>query len=783
MTDVHTDESGTLVAALEMAAEWLSQLSGAASTWSTNRRWLTSHHVDTVPLLDFDMICGASRTISLASRTNREDPCETSLPDPVTPLGPAALRLLLAQLPRFCIPPGSKYELLYWKEKLLDAATKEGQALLSIFDRAQRAPDPVRFILESSPSRKVTTVLRDHLEKLAGPIEDLELLDSILTRSTPVEEFVISKEYSTAEVCDFAQSRLRKTRPKYTRSNFRDAVNVATLSLIYNSGLRSQLAPTILPILVSRTSRLTDLHAYQRDFDLPTSNEARLITSDFYLHVHAGLTQFYHGFDLLALNEAYLIESTSRSLRDVYIHCADAVRKNRWTKQECFGTPDWQSLCIAQQRFNGRWKEILAPIQHAETVDLQGTRLQLDNPVVRYSLKRLSSHKPDKVHSAISELRDLVVRQVKTNSLLDGMLFSSLEARTRTKAQMLNSLFKAATLIGSDNDGRPLKDVSCKMTLMDLAASSLLSANDVVDGRRLWLRLRDGSDALCTYIRAKSAKMPQLAMVWPGHGEADDCQLAASVARILNEVISERTLYSESGFSGVALRRQTKWLVQTEPHDVELRHLNRMLLEDAFPRELSRHSVSSVEFSEEHDVRVAVSAEFMNAPGAFAAVESFYEPRKSPRRWCSVVWVYDEVFEIVLGKVCALLGHLEGERALCDVAADAYLDGELTSLRVNESFPEKVKALALGNNASELILKSSSIAVVIDITPLEKVEFQVSVTFEAKNWTQAIAEHLGKAMAGSRCVPVDEDIYVELLEYLAVVLKLGTKEQHASQAT
>jgi hypothetical protein len=58
----------------------------------------------------------------------------------------------------------------------------------------------------------------------------------------------------------------------------------------------------------------------------------------------------------------------------------------------------------------------------------------------------------------------------------------------------------------------------------------------------------------------------------------------------LNAVIAGPPIYEESLFQDVELRPETQALLATNPESENLAHVNRLLLEDAYPKALSKHA-------------------------------------------------------------------------------------------------------------------------------------------------------------------------------------------------
>jgi hypothetical protein len=119
--------------------------------------------------------------------------------------------------------------------------------------------------------------------------------------------------------------------------------------------------------------------------------------------------------------------------------------------------------------------------------------------------------------------------------------------------------------------------------------SSPFSEDEIRDLPKLADRLRHQSD-------------PVSGMVW-GHLLAPEQELLANyqpsasdskptqevVVKALNKVIGETSIYQPDRFKGVLLSPETTTLMQQSEQDANVARLNRLLLEDTFPLELTRN--------------------------------------------------------------------------------------------------------------------------------------------------------------------------------------------------
>jgi hypothetical protein len=116
------------------------------------------------------------------------------------------------------------------------------------------------------------------------------------------------------------------------------------------------------------------------------------------------------------------------------------------------------------------------------------------------------------------------------------------------------------------------------------SALGLLVATDVKDPERLVQRLQAGFDPVAAYLRALS---PALAAVLGGEASPPQPVDLDGLLALINELMIGPPLYDATAFARVVLSATTqRLLAQADPH-APAPELNRLLLEDAFPRELA----------------------------------------------------------------------------------------------------------------------------------------------------------------------------------------------------
>lgn len=122
-----------------------------------------------------------------------------------------------------------------------------------------------------------------------------------------------------------------------------------------------------------------------------------------------------------------------------------------------------------------------------------------------------------------------------------------------------------------------------------LAGSPLLSTNEIRNGAAIVTQLRTDTNALTQYL-APRLLTPAVreASAGPLDALTNSVVLNSALAEALNEVIRGDALYSETRFAGIPLSEATRTLLAANPEGPAAMRLNRLLLEDAFPGDLSK---------------------------------------------------------------------------------------------------------------------------------------------------------------------------------------------------
>lgn len=112
---------------------------------------------------------------------------------------------------------------------------------------------------------------------------------------------------------------------------------------------------------------------------------------------------------------------------------------------------------------------------------------------------------------------------------------------------------------------------------------------EITDFAALAKRLESKADPVSAYLAERLDENGKKALAAALTGQKDSRQVIAPLVKNINALAAPGvSLYDEARFKGVPLREKTQALLASKPTGADLARLNRMLLEDAFPKELLR---------------------------------------------------------------------------------------------------------------------------------------------------------------------------------------------------
>lgn len=115
---------------------------------------------------------------------------------------------------------------------------------------------------------------------------------------------------------------------------------------------------------------------------------------------------------------------------------------------------------------------------------------------------------------------------------------------------------------------------------------------DLADPSDLVVKLRDGRNSISQYLWWRfPPSTQQLVKKYDGSSGLTSESLRQTLSDALNQFLDDRFLFDEQRFAQVRLREETQKLIAKRPQDDDdLRYLNRLLLEDAYPSEIVKRS-------------------------------------------------------------------------------------------------------------------------------------------------------------------------------------------------
>jgi hypothetical protein len=123
-----------------------------------------------------------------------------------------------------------------------------------------------------------------------------------------------------------------------------------------------------------------------------------------------------------------------------------------------------------------------------------------------------------------------------------------------------------------------------------IIGSSTFSVGDLVNLPSLASRLKQPADAVSLYLKGRlsAATLKTLAKY---QGTDHDPSSQTALVKDFNRIIRGQSIYDAQRFAGVVLRPETQLLLTQNPEGDDLLRLNRLLLEDAYPMEISRSRI------------------------------------------------------------------------------------------------------------------------------------------------------------------------------------------------
>ena len=114
------------------------------------------------------------------------------------------------------------------------------------------------------------------------------------------------------------------------------------------------------------------------------------------------------------------------------------------------------------------------------------------------------------------------------------------------------------------------------------------SAGDFVELPSLAGKLKQPGRAVDKWLAGQLSPATKAALSSYADADSDPASLQAALLQDLNELLADTSIHERQRFEGVTLHSETQKLLSQNPQGEDLVRLNRLLIEDAYPLELSR---------------------------------------------------------------------------------------------------------------------------------------------------------------------------------------------------
>jgi nitrate/nitrite transporter NarK len=237
-----------------------------------------------------------------------------------------------------------------------------------------------------------------------------------------------------------------------------------------------------------------------------------------------------------------------------------------------------------------------------------------------------------------------------------------------------------------------LKDYFCRPA-HQAGDVQTFSKGDFMDLPSLAVKLKQPTNAISAYVSANLSPATLAFLAdYSGSGpiaESLQTNLVPNLAQNLNMMVTNQPLFDAARFSGVTLHADTRQLLASNPQGADLRRLNRLLLDDAFPHEISRDGFGWS------------NTDFANLTSFFTA---FYAGMT-----IIAGWVIDKIgtkiglsLSLIIWSLCQIANAFVGRLVMMHIfIRSAFAVGEggnfpASIKTVAEWFPKKERALATG---------------------------------------------------------------------------------------
>lgn len=122
--------------------------------------------------------------------------------------------------------------------------------------------------------------------------------------------------------------------------------------------------------------------------------------------------------------------------------------------------------------------------------------------------------------------------------------------------------------------------------------TTMLSSSGITDQAAFAAKLVNGSDRISAFLRDQLTDAVKTDLATYSPSNANGKAVISALVKNLNQVISGPSIYDKTRFSNIVLRPETEKLLKQNRNGQQLARLSKLLLEDAYPTELAKSSLT-----------------------------------------------------------------------------------------------------------------------------------------------------------------------------------------------
>jgi len=158
-----------------------------------------------------------------------------------------------------------------------------------------------------------------------------------------------------------------------------------------------------------------------------------------------------------------------------------------------------------------------------------------------------------------------------------------------TRYQAFKKHWKVQTPFSEDEPGPEQRTINYIHGYVPYRFSALLRADHLNVPTRLALKLRDAPDPLSRYLRGQFPPDERRLLDEYDGSRSPSKALKGALIRGLNRLLEGECLYDEQRFAPVTLTEEIRRRIEQNPRGKDLIRLNRLLLEAAYPDEITKY--------------------------------------------------------------------------------------------------------------------------------------------------------------------------------------------------